>query len=70
MLDGFEGVVQSVDEIAAISVHTPIIVLKILALFCFVFIICLMVFEQLVRAMSKFASFLIRAKAILHISPA
>jgi len=58
-----------VDEIASFPVHTTTVLLEILAFFCFVFVVELVVFQQLVRTVREFAAFLVWAKSKFHVTP-
>jgi hypothetical protein len=56
------------NEIAPFSVHTTTVLLEILAFFCFVFVVDLVVFQQLVRPVREFTAFFVRAKSKLHVT--
>lgn len=57
-------------EVAALAVHTTTVFFEILALLRFVFVVQLVVFEQLVRSMGEFAALLVRTKTELHVASA
>ena len=63
-------VIVDVDEIASFAVQTTTIFFEILALLGFVFIVYLVIFEELVRAMGKFAASFVGAEPIVHIAAA
>ena len=56
-------------EVTALAIHTATQFLEILAFLRFVFVVELVVFEELVRAMCKFATLFVGTKTELHIAP-
>jgi hypothetical protein len=62
--------VMGVDEVAAIAVHAVVVVLEVVALLGLVLHVDVVILEELVRTMCKFASFLIRAESVLHVPAA
>jgi hypothetical protein len=59
-----------VDEIAASSVKTELMLLEMLAFLCFVLPVCLTVSQQLVRAVGEFTPTLVWAEAEFHVTSA
>lgn len=64
LLDGLPGV----DEVASVPIDAELIDFKTSALFGFVLGVEMVVFLELVETMGKFASFIVRAVPVLHVS--
>lgn len=60
---------MDVYKVTAFAVHTTTVLFEILALFCFVFVVQLIVLEQLVRPVCEFATHLVGTKTELHVAP-
>lgn len=57
---------MGMDEVASFSIDAKVVFSEVFTLFCFVLHVSLLVFEKLVRSMSKFASHLVRAIPVFH----
>jgi len=55
-----------VDEIASFAIHAAVVLLEVLALFGLVFVVKLVIFQQLVGSVSEFASCLIGTNSKIH----
>ena len=67
-MDGLLGWLAGVDEVASVPVYAELVDFKTAAFFCFVFCIEMVVFLEFVETMGEFASFIVRAVAVLHVS--